>query len=373
MEEGTKQRKPEALILNILLLGIVVFGLGFLGGLAAIKYGGNSAITQNIRKSITIDEQSAVIDVANKVEPSVVSITSEQSRLNFFGRIQSSKAYGTGFIVSKDGLIITNKHVVDASANYSVFTSDGKEYQARVVAKDSIYDIAFVKIEAKNLTPVELGDSNELKVGQEVIAIGNALGQFQNTVTTGIVSAVGRAIEAADSQGSSETLDNLIQTDAAINPGNSGGPLVNIDGQVIGINTAVSSEGQGIGFAIPINVAKAAIKSVEEKGKIVRPMIGIRYVNITKEFASRNTLSVGYGALIYTGTDDPAVLPGTPAAKVGLQENDIITKLNDTQISEGKSLAGILANYLPGDKVTITYLRNNKEHRVDVTLAESGS
>lgn len=373
MEENKEKNNPlENLVLKLILITTTVFFVGFLGGLAGVKFAGVSGITENIRKNIVVEEQSAVIDVVNKVQPSVVSITSEQAGFDFFGRIRKSQSSGTGFVVNKDGLIITNKHVVESdSAQYSVFTSDGKEYKGKVIARDPNYDIAFLKIDAKNLTPVELGDSNSLKVGEKVVAIGNALGQFQNTVTTGVVSAIGRAIEAGDGSGASETLENLIQTDAAINPGNSGGPLLNIDGQVIGINTAVSSQGEGIGFAIPINIAKAAITSVEEKGKITRAMLGIRYININKEFASRNNLSVSTGALLFSGTNTSAVVAGSPAARAGLKEGDIIVKINDAQIKEGISLATILTGYKPGDRVTVTYIRDGKEAKTEASLIES--
>lgn len=330
-------------------------------------------ITEVGTQQITLEEESAVIDVVEKVSPSVVSITSEQSTLDFFGRVTESQSSGTGFIVTEDGLIATNKHVVsDTRAQYSVFTSDGKEYQAEVVAQDPYFDIAFVKIEAEGLTKIEVGNSDDIKIGQKVVAIGNALGQFDNTVTTGIVSALGRAIEAGDSSSSNtETLENMIQTDTAINPGNSGGPLVNISGQVIGINTAVAGNSEGIGFAIPINVVKTAIDSVVESGEISRPMIGVRYINVTKDFATRNKLPVDAGVLIYASGNDLAVLPNTPASQAGLTEGDIITKIDDNEIKEGQSLISILYKYKPGDKVTITYVRGNKTKTADIILAKS--
>lgn len=368
-------KKPKSKVAQTaIMLFLVIFGVGFLGGIAAdrITDSVGNKVKEIKEQTLNIQEQSVTIDVVKKVSPSVVSITAIQSRLDFFGRVQKAKGAGTGFVVSADGLILTNKHVVsDANAEYSVFTSDGKEYKAEIKATDPVYDIAFVKIDAKGLAPVEIGDSDKIQVGQSVIAIGNALGQYQNTVTTGVVSAIGRAIEAGDETGSeAETLENMIQTDAAINSGNSGGPLINSGGQVIGMNTAVDQQGQGLGFAIPINFAKSALASVKEKGKIVRPMIGVRYVNITKEFAARNELSVDHGALIYASGGDLAVLPGTPAAKAGLKEGDIITKIGDTEIGEGRSLLGTISKYKPGDKVTIIYVRDGKEHKVDLTLAE---
>lgn len=368
----SEQKNPDKNLPGFLLAVTVVFIVGLLGGILGGSIGKKAVEkVETGQKNITVQEQSATIDVVKKVSPSVVSITSEQSKLDFFGRVQKAKAAGTGFIVKEDGLILTNKHVVsDKTADYSVFTSDGKEHKASVKALDPSFDIAFLKIEAKGLKSVELGDSDNIQVGQKVIAIGNALGQYQNTVTTGVVSAVGRAIEAGDSEGV-ETLENLIQTDAAINPGNSGGPLVNIDGQVIGINTAIDQQAQGIGFAIPVNLASAALKSVVEKGKVVRPMIGVRYINITKEFAARNDLSVDHGALIYASGRDLPIVPNSPADKAGLKENDIITKIGDVELGEGKSLVGIIAKYNVGDKVTITYIRDGKEQKTDLVLAES--
>ncbi|MCL4387114.1 MAG: trypsin-like peptidase domain-containing protein [Patescibacteria group bacterium] len=370
---NTKEKK--------LLLSVAFFAFlfGFLGSIAGLKlYGKFDALkslipSQIITQNLKVNESSAVIDAVNKVNPSVVSITSEQSQLDFFGQISQSKSSGTGFIVTRDGLIITNKHVVqDDKASYSVFTSDGKEYKAKIKAKDPLNDIAFLTIDAKNLTPVDIGDSSNLKVGQQVIAIGNALGQYQNTVTTGIVSAIGRAVPVGDeNSANSETLENVIQTDAAINPGNSGGPLINLAGQVVGINTAIDSGGQLIGFAIPINMVKNAIVSVQENGKVVRPYIGIRYIPITKEFASRNNLEQTSGVLVYGGRNELAIVPGSPAAKAGLEEGDIVTEIDGKTVDSNHTLIGLLLNYNVGDKVKLTFFRNNKKMTLEVALAES--
>lgn len=351
------------------LLGMVI------GGLLVFYLTSNVSVIEKKLETteLNVEENSAVIEAVQKASPAVVSITAEQATLDFFGRIRESKASGTGFFVSEDGLIVTNKHVVESDrADYSVFTSDGKEYDAKVLARDPFFDVAFLKISGSNFPTVEMGNSDSLVVGQRVVAIGNALGQFQNTVTTGVISAIGRAIEAGDSLlGESVTLENMIQTDAAINPGNSGGPLINLSGQVVGINTAVAGEAEGIGFATPINVVKTVLDSVKKDGKIVRPMIGIRYININKEFATRNNLKVNYGALIYASGNDLAVIPGTPAFKAGLKEGDIITKINDYEIKEGQSLITILANFKPGDRVTITYIRDNHEQKTELTLAKN--
>lgn len=371
-EKKETKKKKEMSLTSKVALGIVflILAVSFLGGMLAEK--AKDKVKEIAKNTIQVEEQSATIDVVKKISPSVVSITAEQSTLNFFGQPTTSKSAGTGFVVTSSGLILTNKHVVsDSGPDYSVFTSDGKEYKAKVQAIDPSFDIAFLKIDAKDLTVAELGDSDNIEVGQSVIAVGNALGQYQNTVTTGVVSAVGRAIEAGDSTGASEVLENLIQTDAAINPGNSGGPLVNIGGQVIGINTAVDQSGQGIGFAIPINLAKSALDSVEKNGKIVRPYLGVRYINITKEFAARNNLGVDHGALIYASGNDFAVIHGSPAQKAGLKEEDIILKINDTELGQGKSLVSVLSNFSVGDKVTITFLRDGKEAKTTAVLAAS--
>ncbi len=363
---------------NRILYVIIIFLVGVMGGVFGsfvyLDYrsqNGGSVLNKTIRQNVV--ENSAIIDAVKKVGPAVVSITGETKTVDFFGNTGNSKSSGTGFIIEKDGLIITNKHVVSSeNSAYSVFTNDGKEYKAVIKAIDPTNDIAFLKIEANNLPIAELGNSDNIQVGQSVVAIGNALGQYQNTVTTGVVSAVGRAIEAGDSSsGSSESLENVIQTDAAINPGNSGGPLVNLAGQVIGINTAIDQNGQSIGFAIPINTAKADVESVISKGKITRPMLGIRYIPITKEFAASNNLPVTEGAYIYGSRTELGVIPGSPAAKAGLKNDDIVTKIGDNKITSSQSLSSIIAKYKVGDKVKISYLRDNKPETTEVTLTEA--
>jgi serine protease Do len=323
--------------------------------------------------NLKVNESSAVISAVKAVTPSVVSITGESQTVDFFGQVADSQTSGTGFVVSRDGLIITNKHVVsDASATYTVFTSDGKQYPATIKATDPSNDIAFLKINATNLPVATLGDSSNLEIGQQVVAIGNALGQYQNTVTAGIVSAVGRAIQAADTGNDSvESIDNVIQTDAAINPGNSGGPLINLAGQVIGMNTAVDQSGQSIGFAIPIDTAKSAINSVIKNGKVIRPMIGVNYIPITAAFATSNNLPVSQGAYIYASDSEPAVIAGSPAAKAGLQQGDIITKINNDSITSTQDLTSLITKYNVGDTIKVTYLRNSKQNTVNLVLAQN--
>jgi serine protease Do len=366
-------RLPQALAVTALLFGLLG---GAIGSFVFIRYFATAIPTD--RKQLIVQESSAVVDVAKKVSPSVVSITSKSVSRGFFGNVQQAEGAGTGMIVTGDGLILTNRHVVDdPNATYTVVTSDGKSYPAKVVSRDTNNDIAFVRITASGLKPVELGDSGSVQVGQRVVAIGNALGQFQNTVTDGIVSGVSRGVTAGDSGsaagGSSENLQGLLQTDAAINPGNSGGPLVNLDGQVLGINTAVAGQGaQNIGFAIPINDAKALISSVKSTGRIVRPYLGVRYVALDQSVAQANNLDVSQGAWLQASDDsNPGVLADSPAAKAGLKDGDIITKVGGVKIDSTHSLQSLVGKYKVGDKVELTVHRDGKDQTMTVTLEEA--
>ncbi|NCQ16246.1 trypsin-like serine protease [Candidatus Falkowbacteria bacterium] len=367
-------------------------------------------------KVITVTEESAVISAVDKVAPAVVSIivTKDLPKIEqyysnpfgseffreFFGQDfndlfgqQAVPQYrqngtekteiggGTGFIVSADGYIITNRHVVlDQAAEYTVLMNDEAKYPAKVLARDALNDLAVLKIEKDNLPTVELGDSANLKVGQSVIAIGNALGEFRNTVSTGVISGLARSVTAGGAGIGSEQLINVIQTDASINPGNSGGPLLNIAGQVIGINTAMAQGAQNIGFAIPINEVKSTIESVQKNGRIVRPWLGVRYVIINKAIADANKLSVDYGAIIVRGQNrtDLAVIPGSPADKAGLVENDIILEINPSggsgqagqKITEENLLANLVVKFKPGDEITLRVMHQGKEKVVKVKLEE---
>lgn len=356
------------------LVSLVAGALGAFGYVQLVAHSSKPLSTELSKKEI-VSQDRAVIDVASKVSPSVVSIVSSGTSTDIFGRTAAQQAAGTGIIVRADGLILTNKHVVESGQTFSVIGSDGKEYKdAKVVAKDPTNDIAFLKIDANGLTAATLGNSSAVEVGQTVIAIGNALGQFQNTVTTGVISGKSRPITAGDSSSGTENLQNLFQTDAAINPGNSGGPLVDIEGKVIGMNTAVAGEGaQNIGFAIPIDEVKGDITSVNSSGKIVKAYLGVSYIPITSDFAKANSLSVTSGAFLKGGSSTPAVLSGSPAQKAGLQEGDIITKVNDTPIDASHSLTQTLGQFKPGDTVTLTVVRQGKTITVKATLAESPS
>lgn len=365
--------KPQGLVQRILTMSLIA-GLagGALGGYAVIRYA--PALSKVDKQQVVVQENSAVVDVVKKVSPSVVSITTQSTSTDVFGlgQVQQSGA-GTGIILSEDGLIMTNNHVASEDTTaYSVFTSDGKEYKgAKVVARDAASDVAFLRITAKGLTPAELGDSGAVVVGQRVVAIGNALGQFQNTATEGIVSGLGRPVTAGGAGEAPESLQNLIQTDAAINPGNSGGPLMNISGQVIGMNTAVAGGAQNIGFAIPIKELESAINSVKSQGKIVKPYLGVRYIAITPQFATSNNLNVTNGAYVVGSAGNLAVLPDSPAAKAGLKDGDIITKVAGDAIDQTHSLSSLVNKHKVGDKISLSILRDGKEQGLDVTLEEA--
>jgi serine protease Do len=284
---------------------------------------------------------------------------------------------GSGFIVSNDGMIVTNAHVVsDEEARYSVVLHDGKSYTVNVLAKDPALDIAILKISepiTETLTYLSFGDSDSLKLGQTVVAIGNALAEFQNSVSVGVVSGLSRSITASDEvTGKSERLEQVIQTDAAINPGNSGGPLLNIKGEVIGVSVATSRGAENIGFALPSTVVKGVVDSVKEYGEIVRPYMGVRYTMVTERIAKTNNLSVNYGALITRGqtSEELAVAPGSPADKVGLVENDIILSIDGTDLKDN-DLATILRLKKVGTQITLRVLSKGEEKTVTVTLEKA--
>jgi S1-C subfamily serine protease len=280
---------------------------------------------------------------------------------------------GSGFFITGDGLIVTNKHVVeDTAAEYSVLTNDGKEHKATILARDPVNDIAVIKIDGTDYPTLSLGDSDGLKIGQTVIAIGNSLGEFTNTVSRGIVSGLKRSVTASGGFGQSETLTNIIQTDAAINPGNSGGPLLDINGNVIGVNVAVAQGAQNIGFALPSNQIAKVVNQVKTTGKISTPYIGVRYVPIDSAIQQENNLPYDYGVLVSRGQKitDFAVIPGSPADKAGIVENDIILEVNGTKIDSNNGLADLIAKYNVGDTVTLKIWDKGAEKTVQVTLAE---
>lgn len=277
---------------------------------------------------------------------------------------------GSGFTISSDGLILTNKHVVsDRNASYTVFTNDGRKFDAKVLARDPLQDLAIMKINAANLSTVALGDSDSIELGQTAIAIGNALGEFRNTVSVGVISGLSRDVTASGG-GSVENIRGVIQTDTAINPGNSGGPLLNLKGEVIGVNTAVVSGAQNIGFAIPINQAKRDIESVKATGEIQVPFLGVRYVIVTPEIAERQKLPIDRGALVRGTEEGPGVIPDSPAAKAGIQAEDIIFEIAGKKITGDQGLAESISTRKVGDTVALKVLRGGKEITLKATLGK---
>lgn len=379
-----ESRKFNARLAAMLLLLISSISAGFLGG----YFGGRAndgrltGTNQTVQQQIVSSESELITQIVKDVGGGVVSInaTADTVQNTFFGpEVVTQESAGTGFIVSEDGIIVTNRHVIPRDATeVSITLSDGTELTdvtviGRTAATDPL-DVAFLKVQdkkGKELKPVKLGDSTKVEVGHKVVAIGNALGQFQNTVTTGIISGYGRNVTAGDESGAnSETLQNLFQTDASINQGNSGGPLVNMSGEVIGINTAVAGgSAENIGFAIPISDVQGLIKSVLKEGKLLRPYLGVRYVNLTDDYAYQFNLDTKRGAYIApTARGGGSIISGSPAEKAGLKEKDVIVKVNDSPIDEKNSLASVLGRFNVGDKVKLTIIRDGKETNIDVVL-----
>jgi serine protease Do len=353
----------------------------------------------------TIDYEQAVIHAVESATPSVVSIVISKDVpiieqcpydpfsdippefRDFFGGTSGGFTQpcqkgtklqevggGSGFLVSADGLVVTNKHVVsDTKASYTVFTNDGKKYDATVLARDSYQDLAVLRIAGSEFIPVTLGNSDSVKLGQTAIAIGNALGEFRNTVSVGSISGLARTVTASGAQYGSETLQGVIQTDAAINPGNSGGPLLNLKGEVIAVNTAVASGAENIGFAIPVNQLKRAIDSVKRTGSIETPYLGVRYLMITDAMVKAQNLPVSSGALVRGNEDGPAILPDSPAAKAGVQAEDILLKLNDDDITAEHPLSSLIQKYAVGETVTLTVRRGKDTLTLPLVLEKRPS
>ncbi len=381
--------RPSRRFKQVLLVACAVLLAGFagyVGGQIGSNGGNFNSATLSGQKQIVTSQGELIRQIAKQVGPSVVSINvTSNSGIDFFGYQSTQQAAGTGIIISNDGVIMTNRHVVpEGTTEVRVTLSDGTQYDnvkvlGRTSASDSL-DVAFVKIQnlkGKTLTPAVIGDSSQSRVGDSVVAIGNALGQFQNTVTSGILSGFGRNVQAAGegSSASPEDLGNLIQTDAAINQGNSGGPLVNLNGQVIGMNTAIASNAQNIGFAIPVNDLKGIIEQVLQDGSFKRPYLGVRYIILSKSVANEYALDETNGAYLAPRgiTGQPPVVQGSPADKAGLQAGDIITKIDGTAISESKTLTTILSAHKPGDSVRLTVNRDGKTITVVVTLGSVAS
>lgn len=427
--ENTKQN------FTIVVAILISFIAGMGGGIVANQYGIGSALnlpnaetsppqgTKN--EQTTYIEESDSINAIKKVGPAVVSIVTtkdlkiyKDQPFSFFGpedlddsafpeffaprrRVlpeggQEGQDYevkktkvggGSGFIISEDGMVLTNRHVVsDKGVEYTIITNDGTEYDGEVISIDPLNDLAVLQMikqgertkkkeertKLSGLTVAEMGDSDSLQVGQKVLAIGYALGEYENTVTAGIISAKSRDITAAD-RGKAETLSGLLQTDAAINPGNSGGPLINLNGQVVGINVAIDNSGSSIGFAIPMNDIKSVLESIKKYGKIVRPVLGVRHKLLDRESAEELGLNVDHGALLVGNEAEGefAVIPGSPADKAGLKIKDVILSVDGKDVTLEKGLTDIIAQYKPGDEITLKVWRSGETKEIKVKLEEN--
>lgn len=375
-------------LIAVLLVLLVLIGLGQQYFPSVFRTSPLQIVPPGTQQVKVVTEESVTVDIVKKEGPSVVTVAGtapvqqQQSPFDvnpFFGfnpggsttpqqpDQNQPQAIGSGFIVTGDGMIVTNKHVVsDTNMTYQVITSDGKKYSVKSIYRDPLNDVALIKIDpnqnaGNKLTPLPLGDSSHLQVGQYVIAIGTALGEFRNTVTTGVISGLGRGITTGSPyEGFVEQLNNVIQTDAAINPGNSGGPLFNSAGQVIGVNTAVSQNGQNIGFAIPINIIKDSLQNYQQNGEIKRPFLGVSYVMVSKDIAQINNLPEG--AYVQN------VQQGSPADNAGIQQGDVIVKIDGQQISESNSLATVIAKKKIGQSITLIIIRDNKTQDLSATL-----
>lgn len=324
--------------------------------------------------AVVTDEEASVAAVVEKVAPSVVSIITSSEVRSFYGTT-SQEGAGTGIIVSEDGYVMTNNHVIEGAGEVSVVDSAGTLYEdVTVIGRDPLNDVAFIKINSDTtFTAAVIGDSSTVRVGQQVIAIGNALGQYSNTVTSGILSGTNRPVTAESSSGETESLTDLLQTDASINSGNSGGPLLNLAGQVIGINTAVATDANGIGFAIPINATKGVLAGVLENGTIKRAFMGVNYLDITPEVAREYDLAVTKGAYVYLESGRNAVQSGSPAANAGIKTGDIITELGGYTVGSQGGLSSIIGQFRPDETVEVKVLRNGESLTLTLTFSNYAS
>jgi serine protease Do len=374
---AVRNNRNRAIVGTVILVAFLYIIISSAGGFARVqrvltdmyenfieksgRYDGSLTLT---RQEVVVEE-SSVINVVDKVSPAVVSIVVKTVDFDIFsGPFSTESGVGTGFIVDKNGLIVTNSHVVnDERGEYSVVLKDGETYEVDQIHLDEISDLAILEISVRDLPVVELGDSDILRVGQKAIAIGNALGRFQNTVTVGVVSGVARELTATGVGGAAKTYEGAIQTDAALNPGNSGGPLLNSSGQVVGINVATTRGADNIGFAIPVNTLKPILETFLREGRIIRPYIGISYTVVTKEIAEIRDLPEG----VFISR----VLPDSPASKAGLERGDIVMSFDGTQINSENSLARLLSQRRVGDRVELLVDREGRELRVSVILEEA--
>lgn len=397
--------QKKLFIKTIVISSLVALFFGFLGGSLAYDYlrpwakktevtaclNNCNTSSNQLWPEVVSSQEALVIAAVKKAAPSVVSIIIYKEvpiyenvfdPWNFFqpfdrqqkGTQRQEVGGGTGFVVSDTGLIITNKHVAeDKEAEYVIINNEGEKYDAEILAQDPFQDLALLKVDNSNLPVLELSDSDSLQIGQTVVAIGNALGEFRNTVSVGVISGLGRSLTAGSGlTGQQEILEEVIQTDAAINQGNSGGPLLNLEGKVIGINTARASGADNIGFALPINKAKKIIKDIQEKGRIVYAFLGVRYAPINKAVQEANNLPYDYGVLVIrgAGVTQSAVMPGSAADKAGIKENDIILEIDGVKIDEKNTLAKLIQKHNPGDDVSLKIWRAGEEKTIKATLGE---
>jgi S1-C subfamily serine protease len=379
--EQRKGRNPQSFLALLLFFALVVSGLsGMVGGVLAYKLG-NFFVVETPPAPFTLkqdslfeginelkSEEQATIALVNKATPAVVSIMVSRT----LPRGITEVAQGTGFFVAKDGLLLTNRHVAnDQSLTYSIATLNGDRYSAKLVDFDTVNDLAILKVEATQTFAFLEFAKTPVQKGQSVIAVGNSLGEYPNTVTRGIVSGIGRTVVAGDGRGASSQIFGAIQTDAAINQGNSGGPLLNLDGEVVGINTAVSLEGQAIAFAIPGQEGRIVVESVQKSGRIMRPFLGVFVRLVTPQYAKFANLTRDSGELILSEDPRfPPIVQGSPAEKAGLAPGDIIFEVNEKKLNENFRLPQAIAEYAVGEKITLKVDRAGKERAFNVVLDE---
>jgi len=405
-EDFLDQKEKEFSIFRVLVgvaIGMLILVSFFAGSFYGEEFGLlpiDEPLPEEIAKETEKEEyipvmehERAIIGVVEEVSPAVISIVATKDvpiierHFDVFedpfgfrfqvpqyedrGTERREVGGGSGFIISPEGMVLTNRHVVeDESAEYTIFTNEGEKFDAEVIARDPIQDLAIMRIQGEEIFPtVRLGDSSKAIIGQTAIAIGNALGEFKNTVSVGVVSGLDRTISVIEG-GRVYTFEGVIQTDAAINRGNSGGPLLNLDGEVIGINTAMVIGAQNIGFSIPINVAKRTIESVVTHGRIVYPFLGVRYFIVDQKVMEENNLPVDYGAWVVGERGEPAVFPGSAAEKAGMKEWDIILEFDGKRISRDNHLARVIVEYDPGDEISLLIMRDGKEMLVEAVLGE---
>lgn len=382
---------------TIMFLGLS-FIMGYIGSnnWDISKQANQGALTRSELKSRLRSlkaEEEITISVVDSLSPSVVSVRVEKKHKDLseddlfwqYGETAPNDPLlkaewdqelveiggGTGFFVTKEGWIATNRHVVqDTEAVYSIITHDGAVLPAKILSRDPVLDIALLDVEGDGYTPVSLGSSKDLRIGQTVIAIGNTLSEFQNTVTKGVISGLNRKVVASDEFGAGEVLEHAIQTDAAINPGNSGGPLIDLVGRVIGMNTATSFEGQSIGFAIPINDVQKAVNDVQQYGRIRHPWLGVRYMSLDKLSGEQYNLVFDHGAYLIGDSDVPAVLPDSPAEKAGLKNGDVILAANGQELSFDHPLGEVLSTLQPDNIIELKIGRGEEVFFLSATLGE---